>query len=62
MNSYKTQDTPSGEGITRRKVLIAGGSTLVGATLLGSVLETAFGQTKRVRRCSAGGSLRKTAA
>src|SRR5688500_578077 len=46
MNSYKTQDTPSSEGITRRKVLIAGGSTLVGATLLGSVLETAFGQTK----------------
>ena len=45
MNS-KTQDTPSSEGITRRKVLIAGGSTLVGATLLGSVLETAFGQTK----------------
>ena len=45
MNSYTTQDAPSGEGITRRKVLIAGGSTLVGATLLGSVLETALGQT-----------------
>jgi hypothetical protein len=46
MNSYKTQDTPSSEGITRRKVLIAGGSTLVGATLLGPILETALGQTK----------------
>ena len=38
MNSHNTQDTTSGQGITRRKVLIAGGSTLVGATLLGPVL------------------------
>src|SRR5829696_7182437 len=47
MNSHRTQDAPSGEGITRRKILVAGGSTLVGATLLGPVLETALGQTMR---------------
>src|SRR5918997_72335 len=46
MNGKNTQDAPSREGITRRKVLIAGGSTLVGATLLGSVFDTALGQTK----------------
>jgi hypothetical protein len=45
MNSHKTQDAASGQGITRRKILIAGGTTLVGTTLLGPLLETAFGQT-----------------
>jgi hypothetical protein len=45
MNNHNTQHPTSGQGITRRKILVAGGSTLVGATLLGPVLETAFGQT-----------------
>ena len=45
MDSHKTQDARSGEGITRRKILVAGGTTLVGATLLGPVLETVLGQT-----------------
>jgi hypothetical protein len=44
MNSHKTQDAPSGRGVTRRKILAAGGATLVGATLLGPLLETALGQ------------------
>jgi hypothetical protein len=44
MNSHKTQDAPSGRGVTRRKILTAGGATLVGATLLGPLLETALGQ------------------
>ena len=43
MNSQK-QDTPSGQGISRRKILAAGGATLVGATLLSPLLETALGQ------------------
>ncbi len=46
MNGKNTQDAPSREGITRRQILMAGGTTLVGATLLGSVFETALGQTK----------------
>ncbi len=45
MNSQKTQDAPSAEGIARRKILIAGGSTLVGVTLFGPLLETVLGQT-----------------
>ena len=44
MKSHKTQDAPSGEGIARRKILIAGGTTLVGATLLGPLLQTGLGQ------------------
>ena len=45
MNNHHTQEAPSGEELTRRKILIAGGTTLVGATLLGPLLETALGQT-----------------
>src|ERR687894_3080470 len=45
MNSHGTQDARPGEGISRRKVLIAGGTALVGATLLGPLLDTALGQT-----------------
>jgi hypothetical protein len=44
MNNHKTQDAPSSQGITRRKILAAGGATLVGATLLGPLLENALGQ------------------
>ena len=44
MNNHHTQEAPSGEELTRRKILIAGGTTLVGATLLGPLLETALGQ------------------
>jgi hypothetical protein len=44
MNSQKRQDDPAGQGITRRKILTAGGATLVGATLLSPLLETALGQ------------------
>jgi hypothetical protein len=44
MNSHKTQDAASGRGVTRRKILTAGGATLVGATLLGPLLETGLGQ------------------
>jgi len=44
MNNHKMQDAPSDQGITRRKILAAGGATLVGATLLGPLLETALGQ------------------
>ena len=44
MNSHKTQDAPAGQGITRREMLVAGGTTLVGATLLGPLLETGLGQ------------------
>ncbi len=44
MKSHKSQDAPSGQGITRRKILTAGGATLVGAALAGPLLETALGQ------------------
>lgn len=44
MNSHKPQDAASGRGITRRKILTAGGATLVGAALAGPLLETALGQ------------------
>jgi hypothetical protein len=44
MNSQKVQDTQLGQGITRRKILTAGGATLVGATLLGPLIETALAQ------------------
>lgn len=44
MKSKKTQDGLSDQGITRRKILVAGGTSLVGATLLSPLLETALGQ------------------
>jgi len=44
MNSHKPQDARTGRGFTRRKILTAGGATLVGATLLGPLIETSFGQ------------------
>src|ERR671913_935809 len=44
MNSHKTQDASTGRGVTRRKILTAGGATLVGATLAGPLLETVLGQ------------------
>lgn len=44
MNSQKKQQDPPAQGISRRKILTAGGATLVGATLLGPLLETALGQ------------------
>src|ERR671913_570575 len=44
MNSRKPQGAPSGRGVSRRKILTAGGATLVGATLAGPLLETALGQ------------------
>ncbi len=44
MNSHKPQDAPAGRGVTRRKVITAGGAALVGATLLGPIFETALAQ------------------
>ena len=44
MNSHKPQDAPDGRGISRRKILTAGGATLVGAALTGPLLETVLGQ------------------
>ena len=44
MNSQKRQDEPAGQGISRRKILAAGGASLVGATLLSPLLENALGQ------------------
>lgn len=44
MKQNTTQDKPSPEGITRRKILIAGGTSLVGATLFSPVMETALAQ------------------
>jgi hypothetical protein len=44
MNSQKRQDDSAGQGISRRKILAAGGATLVGATLLSPLLEGALGQ------------------
>jgi hypothetical protein len=43
MNSHN-QDALQSPGITRRKILTAGGTALVGATLLGPLLDTALGQ------------------
>ena len=45
MNSQKRQDEPAGQGISRRKILAAGGASLVGATLLSPLLGNALGQT-----------------
>lgn len=44
MNRHKSQDAPDGGGISRRKILTAGGAILVGATLVGPLLETVLGQ------------------
>jgi hypothetical protein len=44
MNSQKRQNDPTEQGISRRKILAAGGATLVGATLMSPLLETALGQ------------------
>ena len=44
MNNQKVEDAQAGQGITRRKILTAGGATLIGATLAGPLLETALGQ------------------
>jgi hypothetical protein len=44
MNSNNEKDAQSGRGVSRRKILTAGGATLVGAALLGPLMETAFGQ------------------
>lgn len=45
MQRDKIQDDSTGRGISRRKVLIAGGATLIGTTLLRPLLETALGQS-----------------
>ncbi|HEX8557145.1 MAG TPA: DUF2935 domain-containing protein [Pyrinomonadaceae bacterium] len=45
MDSHKTQDGSSEQGIARRRILTGGGAALVGATLLGPLLKTALGQT-----------------
>lgn len=45
MNSYIGRDDSSGQLITRRNILVAGGTTLVGTTLLGSFFQTVFGQS-----------------
>lgn len=44
MSNRETQVELSNQGITRRKILFAGGATLVGATLLGPFLENVLGQ------------------
>jgi hypothetical protein len=44
MNREETRDAPTGRGITRRKVITAGGAALVGAAFLGPLLDTALGQ------------------
>jgi hypothetical protein len=45
MKRDKIQDDSTGGGISRRKILIAGGATLVSTTLLRPFLETAVGQS-----------------
>ncbi len=45
MSKYTEQGDPSGPRITRRGLLVRGGAALVGATLLGSPFEFAWGQT-----------------
>jgi hypothetical protein len=66
MNNHKRSEVTSSQGISRRKMLIAGGTTLVGATLLGPLLETTIGQTingQDIRRrgiTSKGGGMKPT--
>lgn len=45
MNRYIGQDDSSRQLITRRSILVAGGTTLVGTTLLGPPLRTVLGQS-----------------
>lgn len=52
MNNRKPQVAPAGQGVSRRKILAAGGATLVGATLLGPLLETALGQAMNSQEMS----------
>ena len=44
MNGQESKGGPAGQGITRRKVLTAGGVALVGATVLGPLLGNALAQ------------------
>jgi hypothetical protein len=44
VNRQETQDDQTARGITRRKVITAGGAALVGATLLGPLAGTTLGQ------------------
>src|SRR5215207_10991858 len=44
MNSHKAEDSPLERGIARRKILTGGGAALVGATLMGPLLNKALGQ------------------
>ena len=44
MNRQETQEDETARGITRRKVITAGGAALVGATLLGPLSGTTLGQ------------------
>jgi hypothetical protein len=43
MNNRKAEEGPLERGIARRKIITGGGAALVGATLLGPLLDTAFG-------------------
>ena len=45
MSSYKRRDDSFGQLITRRRLLVTGGATLVGTTLLGPFFQTVFGQS-----------------
>lgn len=47
MNRQEKQDDPTGQGITRRKIITAGGAALVGAAVLGPLSRTAPGQATR---------------
>ncbi|MBD0371805.1 MAG: hypothetical protein ICV60_13270 [Pyrinomonadaceae bacterium] len=62
MNSQRKPEDQSGKGFTRRRMLIAGGTTLIGATLLAPLLEAAIGQTisgQDMRRRGITGSVAK---
>jgi hypothetical protein len=42
MNNRKAEEGPLERGIARRKIITGGGAALVGATLLGPLLDTAL--------------------